>query len=265
MKNLLPLLLCLSLPLFSQDPPLPPKTKLIDFYKSYTNFTDLHCPYCQTNDSGKAVEDLLHQAGFEKKPNVFHSRIGHCFGASVLFVKTLLEQPELFSKNCQEIVTEIFFSINAREQMHSYSINQMKDYLLPIEFQDSRSHSFYPIGENSRAAKAYYEALIEHPVSRYLFTTLQDRDPKHFVFEQEALLRILQQMPNQAAIIGFQCKDGARHVAALCTHPTKLLVYDADSGLFQFTDLESMSEVIAKVWKDYRFMQAVMFPLPENP
>jgi hypothetical protein len=221
----------------------------IDFLCTRLNFTDQECSYCQQKDPASSIEYALNQAGFERV-RLHTSREGHCYGVSLLFIEYLVTHPPKKEDSCSAILNG-FQKENWQKRAHDYSMNQDADYALPP--------SERPLCLNTSAIEQFFQTLIHVAPNRHLFTLLSDPDPNHYALTQENILRILEQMNDQAIFMAYGQENRANHSVVICTYPEKILIFDSQKGLFAYPDLKTLSFCAEKVWKHGRFHWAVGF------
>lgn len=226
------------------------------------NFPGSACPDCQNGDPGKEVEDRLIEAHFQKiKTGPILQ--GHCFGASVIFAQyILLTHPLSPSDSCAQILSEISNRPDFMHRVHAYSVNQPYNYLEPFaSLPSGKTENFMHL--NPAAMRDFLSLLVEHPVEDYYFLHHSQADPSQF--DSVAIYATLRALPHKVSLISYTNKEGFHHCIAVYTHPQKLLVFDSNQGLYQFSDLETLSWVFGRFLQGSKFRWIASFSPTADP
>jgi hypothetical protein len=164
------------------------------------------------------------------------------------------------------MLTEAFPKGQYSDAVHRLSVNQPNLY---IQFSPELSLSTPPPTEEFILDRIWFEPstmkrfcqvyLGQMPQSYSAIHPSQAEPPPNL--DSETVYAILQQLPRQILWISYKL-NSVSHCIAISTHPDKLLIFDPDSGLFQFQDLETLSKVsgLALQGRDLHWMAA--FDLP---
>jgi hypothetical protein len=214
---------------------------LVDIEKKRLNILAKNCHYCR-------FSERLNSHQFKKlwpdQPQA------HCFGATLFLIDYLLNQQANIAHSCKEILSEVEEEPTFKETVHAISMQQHSFYSL----KDSKE----PLELNIEGMKDYFEALIGKRPSTYHLLPLDVGDG---ILDKASIYTVLKDLPNQLLILGYTDKGGSSHCIAVSTDSKKLFVFDANVGMYQFPDLETLSWNSARVLEGCRFRWFAAFSL----
>lgn len=193
-------------------------TAPVDFCPAYLNFSNKECFYCQIGDVGLDLEERLRRAGFRKKDTIFQSA-GHCLGVSLLFIEYILADPPKESDSCAKIL-DLFLHQVSQERAHHLQVNQ------PGYYVDCLKNTWVPIDPAS--ARTCFEVLVGSAVEKYQYLR-KEASRNQIDWKGEVIL---------VGLSDVEAKTP--HCFVVYTGEKKILLFDANEGLFEFADLEML-------------------------
>lgn len=230
-----------------------------DFAIRTLNFRNTDCKYCQNPGTSSRYNphDELAKLHFKKIKDEQPS--AHCWGVSLLFIKQLLNSPQLFEQSCTYILSVISKTPKFKEQAHFFSLDQYPYYQL--------GDSKHPLQFDVEAMKLFFLALLKKQPSSYLFLPFYE---KNNCMDEVSMFATLKSLPNQLILLTYSNADlksngdVISHCIVISTHPDKYFLFDSNLGIYEFPDLETLSHAIGNVKKIRRLRCLVSFPIDKN-